>query len=84
MAQLNQCVVLTITEEKLQEICDKIGNNKPSGLEAIPKKAFKLPAKIRFDPFINVFGWLKWLEERLRFKCHWWERDLLPLLECVL
>lgn len=37
--QFNECVTSPVTEGKLWGTCGKIGNNKATGLDGIPKRA---------------------------------------------
>lgn len=52
LVQLNKWVIPSIVNEKLREVCDKIGVNRASALDGISSKVLKL--KWRLGP---VFGW---------------------------
>lgn len=49
MAQLNECGTHPITEEKLREMCCKIGENNTPNLDHIPNGALKIVVKARPD-----------------------------------
>lgn len=62
LVQLNECMTLPISEKDLREICGRIDDYEPSGMDGTPNAALKLTLKTRIDFFANTFK--TWLQQR--------------------